>query len=163
GDSAVAVADDVAGWRAGDRVIVTGTSDLGETGVYQTEERTVRKIDWGRLTLDRPLAFDHQGEGEVRGEGANLSPNVGVEASDPDGPGGHTMYHKGSAGSVSYAEFRHLGKQGVLGRYAMHYHLCGDSMRGSSVVGCSIWDSGNRWVTVHGTQYLVVRDCVGYK
>src|SRR5437763_4200941 len=36
-------------------------------------------------------------------------------------------------------------------------------MRGASVVGASIWDSGNRWVTIHGTNYLVVRDCVGYK
>ena len=24
-------------------------------------------------------------------------------------------------------------------------------------------DSHNRWVTIHGTQYLVVRDCVGYR
>jgi hypothetical protein len=36
-------------------------------------------------------------------------------------------------------------------------------MRGSYVVGASIWDSGNRWVTIHGTNYLLVRDCVGYK
>jgi hypothetical protein len=36
-------------------------------------------------------------------------------------------------------------------------------MRGSSVIGASIWDSGNRWLTIHGTNYLVVRDCVGYK
>ena len=36
-------------------------------------------------------------------------------------------------------------------------------MRGSSVVGASIWDSGNRWLTIHGTNYLVVRDCVGYQ
>src|SRR5690606_10735904 len=41
--------------------------------------------------------------------------------------------------------------------------LCRDSMRGSSVIGASIWDSENRWLTVHGTEYLVVRDCVGYK
>jgi hypothetical protein len=27
----------------------------------------------------------------------------------------------------------------------------------------SIWDSGNRWLTIHGTNYLVVRDCVGYR
>ena len=39
----------------------------------------------------------------------------------------------------------------------------GDTMRGSSVVGASIWDSGNRWITIHGTNYLVVRDCVGYQ
>ena len=36
-------------------------------------------------------------------------------------------------------------------------------MRGSSVIGASIWDSGNRWLTIHGTNYLVVRDCVGYQ
>lgn len=36
-------------------------------------------------------------------------------------------------------------------------------MRGSSVVGASVWDSGNRWLTIHGTNYLVVRDCVGYR
>ena len=36
-------------------------------------------------------------------------------------------------------------------------------MRGASVVGASIWDSGNRWITIHGTNYLVVRDCVGYR
>ncbi len=51
----------------------------------------------------------------------------------------------------------------MLGRYSLHFHLCGDTMRGSSVVGASIWDSGNRWLTIHGTNYLVVRDCVGYQ
>src|SRR5262249_16507707 len=54
-------------------------------------------------------------------------------------------------------------KQGVLGRYALHYHLVGDTMRGSYVLGASIWDSANRWLTIHGTNYLVVRDCVGYQ
>src|SRR5205823_6077 len=48
-------------------------------------------------------------------------------------------------------------------RYALHFHLVRDTMRGSSVLGASVWDSGNRWLTVHGTDYLVVRDCVGYK
>src|ERR1043165_8446733 len=73
------------------------------------------------------------------------------------------MYHHGSAGAISYAEFRALGMEGVLGRYPIHYHLVGGSMRGSYVLGTSITDSGNRWVTVHGTNYLVVRDCVGFR
>jgi hypothetical protein len=73
------------------------------------------------------------------------------------------MYHRGSAGSISYAEFRHLGKEGVLGRYSIHFHLVRDTMRGASVIGASIWDSDNRWITIHGTDYLVVRDCVGYR
>ncbi len=51
----------------------------------------------------------------------------------------------------------------MLGKYSLHFHLVGASMRGSSVIGASIWDSGNRWITIHGTDYLVVRDCVGYR
>src|SRR5438552_3397002 len=97
-----------------------------------TEERSIRAIDGSRLTLSAPLQFEHLGAGLYRGEVANLSRNVVVESADPKGERGHTMYHKYSAGSISYAEFRHLGKEGILGKYAIHYHLCGDSMRGSS-------------------------------
>ena len=120
-------------------------------------------MDGTAIALDRPLDFEHLGDGDYRGEVANLSRNVVVESADPAAARGHTMYHRGSAGSIGYAEFRHLGKEGVLGRYSLHYHLVGDSMRGSYAVGNSIWDSGNRWLTIHGTNYLVVRDCVGYQ
>ena len=72
------------------------------------------------------------------------------------------MYHSAGKGSVSFAEFRYLGKEGVLGRYPLHFHLIKDGMRGSSVVGASVWDSGNRWITVHGTQYMTIRNTVGY-
>ena len=86
-----------------------------------------------------------------------------VESADPEVSRGHTMYHRYSSGSISYAEFRHLGKTGSLGKYSLHFHRVGDTMRGSSVVGASIWDSGNRWLTIHGTNSLVVRDCVGFR
>ncbi len=115
------------------------------------------------VTLDKPLDFDHRAEGDYRAEVANLTRNVIVESANPDGVRGHTMFHKNSAGSISYAEFRHLGKEGVLGKYSLHFHLLGDSMQGASVIGASIWDSKNRWITIHGTSDLVVRDCVGYK
>lgn len=170
GDGAVTLSEAVTGWRVGDRVIVTATRlgrDNGQgTEDYdrlQTEERIITKIDGTAISLDKPLIHEHLGTGEFRGEIANLSRNVIVESGDPDGERGHTMYHRGSAGSIGYAEFRHLGKKGVLGRYSLHFHLIGDTMRGSSVIGASIWDSHNRWLTIHGTNYLVVRDCVGYR
>jgi hypothetical protein len=186
GDKTVTLAEPVTGWRVGDRVIVTATErDRGppavqpKAGDYRatdggptvpskdepplTEERTVVAVAGTTLTLDRPLAHHHLGTGRYRGEVANLTRNVVVESAEPAGPRGHTMYHRGSAGSIGYAEFRHLGKKGALGRYSIHFHLCGDTMRGSSVVGASVWDSDNRWVVVHGTDYLVVRDCVGYR
>jgi G8 domain len=170
GDRGVTLAEAVKGWREGDRVIVTGSVHRRSQDTYRgnpdrlsTEVRRVGKIDGTTLTLDRPLDHPHRGSGLFRSEVANLSRNVIVESADPKGIRGHTMYHRHSAGSISYAEFRHLGKQAVLGRYSIHYHLVGDTMRGSSVIGASIWDSHNRWITIHGTNYLVVRDCVGYQ
>ena len=167
GDTTVTLAEPVRGWRAGNRVIVTATKPRrsGEfrRGNVETEERIIKAIEGTTLQLDRPLEFQHEAIGLFRGEVASLSRNVVVESAEPDKVRGHTMYHRGSAGSISYAEFRHLGKENVLGRYSLHFHRVGDTMRGSSVIGASIWDSGNRWLTIHGTNYLVVRDCVGYR
>lgn len=175
GEPTVEARGDLAGWRVNDRIILAGTHhpdgapqtpSLVEGS--QTEERLIvslRQIEddvWS-IKLDKPLAFEHFAEGDFRGEVANLSRNVVVESANPAGVRAHTMYHQYSTGSISYAEFRHLGKRDVLGKYALHFHLCQDSMRGSSVIGASIWDSHNRWLTIHGTEYLVVRDCVGYK
>ncbi len=162
GDGSVTLRETVTGWRVGDSVIVTASKR--EKGP-QTEQRTIKAIDGATLTLDKPLEFEHFGVGDFRSEVANLSRNVIVESADPSTTAGrgHTMYHWGSAGSISYARFAHLGKKGVLGRYPIHFHLVEDTMRGSSVVGAAVVDSHNRWVTIHGTQYLLVRDCVGYK
>jgi len=175
------------GWKKGDKIIISGTTrQFGYIGTrYRkegeqnsvadnptTEERVITGIGgkWGNfdsnlqiVRLDKPLEFDHLGAGEYRAEVANLSRNVVVESADPEGVRGHTMYHVDSAGSMSYAEFRHLGKKDTLGKYPIHYHLVGDTMRGSSLIGLSVWDSHNRWITVHGTQYLLVKDCIGYK
>jgi hypothetical protein len=172
GSATVTLAEPVTGWPVGDRIILTGTVRQNKVKKTfrqstrddpATEERAIKALDGTQLTLDRPLAHDHACAGAYRGEVANLSRNVVLETGNLSGPRGHTMYHRGSAGSISYAEFRHLGKEGVLGRYSLHYHLVGDTMRGSSVIGASIWDSDNRWLTIHGTNYLVVRDCVGYR
>ncbi len=176
GETRVELEQVPAGWCVGDRVIVTTSASQGpESGhsfqkrpfakqkPVSTEERTITAIDGTALTLDAPLKSPHRGEELMRSEVANLSRNVIVESADPAGVRGHTMYHHGSSGGISYAEFRQLGKDGVLGKYAIHFHLVRDTMRGSGVTGASIWDSHNRWITVHGTDHLLIRDCVGYQ
>lgn len=183
GESRLFLSSKVEGWKAGDRILITGTNRqrpfAGNATDHvsdnpTTEVRTLQQIQQSDrieqifdfpavIGLDEPLKHPHRAQDGYAAEVANLSRNVIVESADPDGERGHTMYHRNSSGSISYAEFRHLGKQGVLGRYALHYHLVGDTMRGSSVIGASIWDSANRWLTIHGTQYLVVRDCIGYR
>jgi hypothetical protein len=172
GAAKVVLAEPVADWRVGDRVIITSThrqrvTDQGDVPSVrehpETEERIISALAGDKLTLDAPLAFKHLGTGNYRGEVANLSRNVVVESAGTGSSRGHTMYHRHSVGSISYAEFRHLGKTGKLGKYSLHFHRVSDTMRGSSVIGASIWDSGNRWITIHGTNGLVVRDCVGYR
>jgi len=173
GDTRVTLSEEVRGWKAGDRVIVTASKGVETESTFRqsakkhqpvgTEERFITSIEGRTLLLDRPLEKEHFGRGETRREVANLSRNVVVESADPNGIRGHTMYHRDSLGGISYAEFRHLGKEGELGKYSIHFHLVRDTMRGSGVLGASIWDSHNRWITIHGTDYLLVRDCVGYQ
>lgn len=164
GATTFTLAEAVTGWKVGDRVVITGTQTHGNVKTESVaEERIIQAIDGTKITFAEPLKHSHLGDGEYRAEVANLSRNVIIESADPAGVRGHTMYHRYSSGSLSYVELRHLGKKDTLGRYAVHYHLVGDTMRGSSVLGLSVWDSHNRWVTVHGTNYLLVKDCVGYK
>ena len=170
GKTTVVLSEPVTGWNVGDEIIVTGSKRLPPYGSFRdtpkkvaTEKRMITKINGKTITVDQPFQYLHYGTGKYTSEVANLSRNVIIESADPKGMRGHTVYHRFSQGSISYARFAHLGKEGVLGRYPIHYHLVGDTMRGSSVLGVAIVDSHNRWVTIHGTQYLLVRDCVGYK
>jgi hypothetical protein len=161
GDKQATLAEGVTGWRVGDRIILTPTqTDYRSDPI--NEQRTIAAIEGNVVKFDEALEYVHLGEADTRGEVANLSRNVIVESADPAGERGHTMYHRYSKGSISYAEFRHLGKKNVLGRYSLHFHLIGNTMRGSYVIGASICDSHNRWLTIHGTNYLVARDNVGF-
>lgn len=154
GDATVTLAEPVTGWRVGDKVIVTASKGAERLSTFRqgakrhqpvsTEERFIKAIEDATLTLDAPLTKEHFGTGDYRSEVANLSRNVVIESAAPDGVRGHTMYHRDSIGGISYAEFRHLGKEGELGKYSIHFHLVRDTMRGSGVLGASIWDSHNR-------------------
>jgi hypothetical protein len=175
GNSTITLEQEVNDWRVGDRIIITtgDSAGPGNGATFRqktnrpkpvgTEECKITAIEGATLTLDRPLNKAHCGEGLMRCEVANLSRNVIIESAVPGGERGHTMYHNDSTGGISYAEFRHLGKEGILGKYAIHFHLVRETMRGSGVTGASIWDSHNRWITIHGTDHLLIRDCVGYQ
>jgi hypothetical protein len=164
GDKTLHVAEAVNGWKAGDKIVVTGSRTHGaKNEKSDSEERVISAINGLEITIDTPLSMSHSGEGNYRAEVANLSRNVVIESANPDGDRGHTMYHRDSAGSLAYTEFRHLGKKNTLGRYSLHFHLAGETMRGGFVKGNSIWDSHNRWLTIHGTNYLYVHDNVGYQ
>jgi hypothetical protein len=145
-------------WPAGGRIVVAATgSNPGEV-----EEFTIAWV-WGRMiTLDKPLRFIHSGEELSRGEVALLTRNVLITSRDIT-KRGHTIFHEGAKGGISYAEFAHLGAQGQLGKYPIHFHMTRDTMRGTVVEGVSVHDSGNRFITVHSTNGVTLRSNVGYK
>lgn len=74
----------------------------------------------------------------------------------------HGSADSGSMGRISYAEFRNVGQQSIIGRYPIHFHLNG-VMQQSYVEGNSIHDSHARIITIHGVHYLRVLNNVGYR
>ncbi|XP_012873851.1 PREDICTED: transmembrane protein 2 [Dipodomys ordii] len=68
---------------------------------------------------------------------------------------------------LSYVELKHMGQQ-QLGKYPVHFHLCGDvDYKGgythpTSVDGLSIHHCFSRCITVHGTNGLLIRDTIGF-
>lgn len=145
-------------WPAGGRIVVAATgSNPGEV-----EEFTIVRVLGSVITLDKPLRFLHSGDQLSRGEVALLSRNVLITSKDTT-KRGHTIFHAGARGGISYAEFAHLGAQAQVGKYPIHFHMTRDTMRGTVVEGVSVHDSGNRFITVHSTNGVTLRSNVGYK
>uniref|UniRef100_A0A8C5V5C2 hyaluronoglucosaminidase n=1 Tax=Microcebus murinus TaxID=30608 RepID=A0A8C5V5C2_MICMU len=87
---------------------------------------------------------------------------------DYDTFGGHVMIKKNfTSVHLSYVELRHMGQQ-QLGRYPLHFHLCGDVdykggyRHAAFVDGLSIHHSFSRCITVHGTNGLLIKDTIGF-
>jgi len=72
------------------------------------------------------------------------------------------MFMYGAKGGLSYAEFSHLGGMGILGNYPIHFHHVQKSMTGTTLDGLSVWDSHNRFITIHNTQGITVKNTVGF-
>ncbi|MEM1441705.1 MAG: G8 domain-containing protein, partial [Verrucomicrobiota bacterium] len=126
-DTRIFLAEDASDWKAGDRIVITSTQRQQPVGGSMTthvteapssEERIVQRVSGysgsvlsqklgnSYLELDQPLNIPHRASEGYAAEIANLSRNVIIESADPNGHRGHTMYHRYSRGSISYAEFR---------------------------------------------------------
>ncbi|XP_055128251.1 cell surface hyaluronidase CEMIP2 isoform X2 [Symphalangus syndactylus] len=87
---------------------------------------------------------------------------------DYDTFGGHVMIMKNfTSVHLSYVELKHMGQQ-QMGRYPVHFHLCGDVdykggyRHATFVDGLSIHHSFSRCITVHGTNGLLIKDTIGF-
>lgn len=108
----------------------------------------------------------------VRGlptEVVNLSRDARIEGT----PGGrtHIWIHSMRPQKVRYAAIRHVGPQqlgdrgmmkGVSGRYGLHFHMMGNTARGSIVEGVVIRDGGNHAFVPHASHGVTFRRCIAY-
>lgn len=54
------------------------------------------------------------------------------------------------------------GITGVLAKYPIHFHLCGESVRGSLLEGVVVENGKNHAFVVHGSHGVILRDTVAY-
>ncbi len=153
-----------AGWRVGDMIVLAST----DFDAHQAERRTIAAIKGNTITLDKKLDYMHFGkitfDVDERGEVGMLSRNVVIQAS-PDADtnlfGGHIMAMGASKMFVEGVELNRMGQNMHLARYPIHWHLVADA-QGQYIKNSAIHDTYSRCVTVHGTNYLDVRNNVTY-
>jgi len=150
------VTDDVNDWKAGSTIVITKSGRNSCTEVNHVLASGGRTI-----TLTDPLRCNHSGTELIRADVALLTRNIVITSKDSN-LRGHTMFMENSTGSISYAEFVNLGAENKLGRYPIHFHKMGDSAEGMFVQGASIWNSKNRWITIHSSIGVKLRDNVGF-
>src|SRR4029077_10207467 len=135
---------------------------------HQAERRTIAAIRGNTITLDKKLDYMHFGKitfgVDERGEVGMLSRNILIQASpdaDPNLFGGHIMAMGASKMFVDGVELNRMGQNMHLARYPIHWHLIGDA-QGQYIRNSAVHDTYSRCVTVHGTNYLDVRNNVTY-
>ncbi|KAF3815947.1 hypothetical protein GH733_016052 [Mirounga leonina] len=177
--------DDVSSWKPGDQIVVAST----DYSMYQAEEFTLLpcpECNRFQVKVKEAPQFLHMGEitdgVDMRAEVGILTRNVVIQGEmedscyagnqcqffDYDTFGGHVMIKKNfTSVHLSYVELKHMGQQ-QLGRYPVHFHLCGDVdykggyRHATFVDGLSIHHSFSRCITVHGTNGLLIKDTIGF-
>ncbi|XP_032722515.1 cell surface hyaluronidase isoform X4 [Lontra canadensis] len=177
--------DDVSSWKPGDQIVVAST----DYSMYQAEEFTLLpcpECNRFQVKVKEAPQFLHMGEitdgVDMRAEVGILTRNVVIRGEmedscyagnqcqffDYDTFGGHVMIRKNfTSVHLSYVELKHMGQQ-QLGRYPVHFHLCGDVdykggyRHATFVDGLSIHHSFSRCITVHGTNGLLIKDTIGF-
>ena len=156
--SRILISKDSTNWQKGDRIAIASTTLRPQ----DSEQAIIESISGRRITLVAPLRHWHSGTDITAAEVANLTRNVVITSKSPKHRG-HTRFMYDAKAAISYVEFSNLGASGQLGKYPIHFHMAGDSMRGNYVKGASIWNYGNRFITVHSTSHVTLSENVGVR
>ncbi|MCB9833401.1 MAG: hypothetical protein H6807_13105 [Planctomycetes bacterium] len=160
------VLEEIPGWRRGDEIVIAST----DFDMTQAEVLRIKAVNGRTIDFSPPLRWSHHAGVEFgvdeRAEVGLLRRNIVVRSSSQTARrGGHLMAMRSGSthGNLQLGgvELRGLGWYGALGRYPVHWHLCGTLAADSNWLrNCSIHDCFNRAVTIHQTNGAVVEDCV---
>jgi cell migration-inducing and hyaluronan-binding protein len=160
-------------WQVGDQIAIPST----DFDPHQTEKRTIVGLNNTTgaecpIQIDRPLEFSHYGrisEGvDQRAEIALLTRNIVfkgcVETSELlQDIGGHMMFMQGfKQVQIQAIEVENFGQGDQIGRYPLHFHVCGKVPDGTFLKSNSIHASNFRAITIHGTQNVLVENNVAF-
>ncbi|MCA8949730.1 MAG: hypothetical protein KDE27_09520 [Planctomycetes bacterium] len=172
-------------WQIGDEIAVTST----DFDWNQAEQRSIFSgpTNFGGHALvqtDSVLSFRHFSVPfattkmlggvpmtvDMRASVALLNRNLRVIGTSPVAArwGGDIMIMSNSSAVSSVliksVELTNMGKYGALGRYPVHFHLCGDmASTGPRIEDCAIHDCHNRCLVIHRTDGVRVANNVFYK
>jgi hypothetical protein len=157
-------------WGVGAEILITShTRNWNEEQV-----RTITAVSpavsnskmYVQLTLNTPIRrpMTEKEDGTFAVEVALLSRNIVFEGGALDTlDGGHfwILQTPKVVQVIQGIDFQWFGQQGVLGRYPIHFHYCGN-VRSSLVSKNTIRSSHQRCIVVHGSNNLLVRENVAY-
>jgi hypothetical protein len=99
--------------------------------------------------------------GVFKAEVMNLTRNVVIEGTSSV-PMRRIMIMSNVPQTINYAEVRDAGDPAEIGDYPIHFHLMGESSRGSIVTGTVVHRGLHHAFVVHGSHGVTLRDCVAY-
>ena len=155
--------------RPGDDVLITADSrdyESHEIFTVDSVDKATGKVIF-QETMDRVFPSEARlEEPKLAIEAALLRRDVvffSEEHPDANHLGGHLIvFHTPDVvQTIQGVRFENSGQEGVLGRYPIHFHICGDTH--SLVSKNVIYDSNQRCVFIHSTNSVTVDDNVAFK
>lgn len=172
GTREITLEDDPKGWREGDELAIAPTRSPSANFDEAFDYAKVGSISGRTIELTTATRFDHPsltvGSRAFGAEVLDLTRNVQIEGT----PGGrsHVFIHSSRAQSIRWAAIRHMGPrqraeeftESVLGRYGLHFHLCGDGSRRSIVKETVVRDCGGHAFVPHTSHGVSFIDCISH-
>lgn len=161
------------GWRQIERREITKISSAGSNQTRIQFNKGLSHEHLGRsFTTEDKVAPRKTWRYEVRGRVGNLKRRIRIVGDNPGskGFGGHIMImgkingnERAGIARIKNVHLKDMGQKSIVGRYPMHWHMLASDGEGQYLDNCSIENSFNRAVTVHGTHGTTVANNFAYR